>query len=33
MPLMLFKLTTQEKRALSLIAVLIVLGIIGLWIL
>jgi hypothetical protein len=30
---MLFKLTTQEKRALSLIAVLIVLGIIGLWIL
>jgi hypothetical protein len=33
MPAMLFKLTTGEKRALSLIVVLIVLGLIGLWVL
>jgi hypothetical protein len=30
---MLFKLTTQEKRVISLIAVLIVLGLIGFWML
>lgn len=30
---MLFKLTTQEKRVVSLIAALIVLGLIGFWVL
>ena len=30
---MLFKLTRQERRALTILAILIVLGIIGLWIL
>jgi hypothetical protein len=33
MPAMLFKLTTQEKRIVALIAVLIVLGLIGFWVL
>jgi len=30
---MLFKLTSQEKQALAVIAVLIVLGMLGLWLL